>query len=350
MFLSSQASFRELANCSRRLATALESGIEIRRAFERESQARGSSRLRSRMRTIHEAIARGDTLQEAFRDTGTFFPGVFRDLVAVGEETGKLPAVFKNLAEHYEHRLQVQRTFRSTIAWPIIQLTMAVGIIGLLILVMGYMPKQEGKNAPFDMLGLGLYGVTGLMVYLFWVGFIAVGVIFIIVAMKRGVAWTSPIQQILLALPILGPTLQTLSLARMTWTMHLTMDTSMSILSAIPLCLRSTQNARYTRHIEDVRLALRHGGELAPALAQTRAFPHDFIESLEVGEQSGRLPESMAILSTQYQDKANRAMATLAMLAGYTVWVGVAVIIIFMIFRMALSYIGMIDDAVKGNF
>ena len=64
-----------------------------------------------------------------------------------------------------------------------------------------------------------------------------------------------------------------------------------------------------------------------------------------MGERAGRLPESMAILSQQYQEQARRSMVTLTVLAGFAVWALVAVIIIAMIFRLAFFYIGILNDA-----
>jgi type II secretory pathway component PulF len=91
------------------------------------------------------------------------------------------------------------------------------------------------------------------------------------------------------------------------------------------------------------------GQEICEVLSRTGAYPRDFLDTLEVGERSGRLPESMRILSEQYQDKARRALATLTMAAGFLVWALVAVIIIVMIFRLfTLLYLGPIQDALEG--
>jgi len=155
------------------------------------------------------------------------------------------------------------------------------------------------------------------------------------------------VQKMLLQIPGLGSQLQTLSLAQLAWTMHLTFEAGMDLLPALPLCLRSTRNARYTDHINDVLTAVRSGEEISEAFAETRAFPRDFLDSLEVGERSGRLPETMAILSGQYQDQAQRALAALTVLAGFAVWGLVAILIIVLIFRLASFYLGTINDALK---
>ena len=323
----------------------LESGIEVRRVWARESEGRLKPGLRRRLDKIADGVNRGETLSDALAETGSYFPGLFRELIAVGEQTGKLAEVLKRLAEHYEHQLKLKRAFLLAISWPMLQLFAAVCVIGLLIWVLGIIATSG--NAPFDVLGLGLVGTRGVILYFLGVFGIAALVFLAIQAVRRGMAWTRPVQKALLEIPVLGPQLQTLSLAQLAWTMHLTFEAGMDLLPALPLIFRSTRNARYTDHINDVLNSVRSGEELSRAFAETRAFPRDFLDSLEVGERSGRLPETMAVLSDQYQDQAQRALAALTVLAGFAVWGVVAAIIVIMIFRVAMFYIGTLNEALQ---
>jgi type II secretory pathway component PulF len=345
MFFSARIGQKELAQLCRRLATGLEAGLEVRRVWAREAGSRLSPALRGNLEHVAEGINRGQTLSDALAGTGKYFPGLFHELVAVGEQTGKLAEVLKRLAEHYEHQLKLQRIFMAAIAWPMLQLTAAVMVIGLLIYVMGFITGMDGK--PVDVLGFGLVGGEGVMIYFLIIFAVAAVIFAVIQAVRRGLAWTRPVQKMLLQIPGLGSQLQTLSLAQLAWTMHLTFEAGMDLLPALPLCLRSTRNARYTDHINEVLTAVRSGEEISEAFAETRAFPRDFLDSLEVGERSGRLPETMAILSGQYQDQAQRALAALTVLAGFAVWGLVAILIIVLIFRLASFYLGTINDALK---
>lgn len=346
MLFSERIGQKELAQLCRRLATGLEAGIDVRRAWARESSGRLSPGLRRRLQEVSDGVNRGETLTDALARTGAYFPGLFRELLAVGEQTGKLAEVLKRLAEHYEHQLRLKRIFLGAIAWPMLQLFAAICVIGLLIYVMGFISGEGGK--PIDVLGLGLVGGQGVLIYFAVILAIAAFVFLTIQAVRRGLAWTRPVQKALLEIPVLGKQLQTLSLAQLAWTMHLTFDAGMDLLPALPLIFRSTRNARYTDHIDQVLTSVRSGEEITEAFAETRAFPRDFIDSLEVGERSGRLPETMEILSGQYQDQAQRALTALTVLAGFAVWGLVAIIIIVLIFRLAMFYLGTINDALQG--
>ena len=112
------------------------------------------------------------------------------------------------------------------------------------------------------------------------------------------------------------------------------METDMDLRHALALSLSATHNARYMDHRERVVRQIGAGSEIHEVLSQTGAFPREFLDTLEVGERAGRLPESMAILAKQYQEQARRTMAMLTVVGGFAVWGLVAVMIIFMIFRV----------------
>ncbi len=333
-----RASVADMAGLCRRLGTALEAGIDIRKVWQREAASRGPGGLRKALENVSQRIAKGEDVHTAICSTGDYFPTDFRELASVGEETGKLAEVFRSLAENYEHQVKLRRTFLATISWPLFQLGVSIAIIGVLIWIMGFLPKME-DGKPFDILGLGLFGTRGLLIYLLCVGLIAGVVALVIQSMRRGMAWTSPVQRVLLRIPVLGPALQTLALARLAWSMHLTLDTAMDVRKALSLALSSTRNAFYTDHISAVKNDLRQGREIHEAFAATGAFPQNFVDALAVGEQSGRLPETMEIMSDQYQDQASRALATIGMIAGFAVWAMIAMVIVFAIFQIAFRTI-----------
>jgi type II secretory pathway component PulF len=346
MLFSARIGLRELAQLCRRLSTGLEAGVDVRRVWAREREGYLSPTLRRHFEEMVEAINRGETVTDALAETGSYFPPLFLELVNVGEQTGKLAEVLKRLANHYEHQLKLRQIFLGAITWPMMQLTMAVGIVGLVIYIMGFLPKgEDGK--PFDILGLGLIGGQGLIVYLMVIGAIVAAIVIVIQAIRRRLVWTRPIQLALVKVPGLGKPIETLALAQFSWTMYVTLEAGMDLLKALPLCLRSTGNAHYTDHTSEIIQEIRHGSEITHALADTKAFPRTFLDSMHVGEESGRLPETLAILSEQYQDQAKRAMAAMTVVGGFLVWGLVGMIIIMAIFRIASFYLGYLNSALQ---
>jgi type II secretory pathway component PulF len=343
MLFDARIGNKDLAQLCRRLATSLEAGIDARRVWERESQGRSSGALRSRLAVVSDHVNRGRSVTDGLDQTGEYFPPLFRSMARVGEQTGQLAEVFRQLADHYDHQVSLRRTFLSAIAWPMIELGASIVVIGLLIWILGLIKPAGGQ--PIDVLGFGLVGNSGLAIYLLIVGSIAFAIFLVIRATQRGLTWVKPLQRLVLQLPWIGGTLQTLALSRLAWSLHLTLETGMGLREALKLSLASTMSARYTDHIEMIGSQVMRGREIHEVLAETGVYPRDFLDTLEVGERSGRLPESMAILSRQYQEAAQRAMATLTLLAGFAVWGLVALAIIVLIFKLFFFfYLGTIQS------
>ena len=337
---STRVNTRQLAALCRRMGTSLGAGVDLRRTLNREAETtRG--RLQCRLAEVRDAVAQGSPLAEGFAKTGDFFPPLFRQLVEVGEQTGHTAEVFGQLGEHYEHQIAMRRLFVSSIAWPMIQLFGAITVIGLLIWIMGLL---TARGATSDVLGWGLKGTSGLAIYLLIVGSIAATVFVLIQGAQRGALWWAPIQRAILRAPVLGRTLKTLALSRVSWTLHLALDTGMEVRRAVRLALEHSGNVKFADAAEPMVAVISRGQPIHEAMRKARVFPEAYIDAVTVGEESGRLVETLAILSRQQQEEAKSAMAILVRLAGFAVWLIVAGLIITMIFRLAGFYAGTIQN------
>jgi type IV pilus assembly protein PilC len=342
-FFAPRIGLKPLVDLCRRLSISLEAGIDIRKIWIREA-AGGSWISRPRFETISDGVNRGDSLQEALERTGEFFPKLFREMIEVGEKTGALSEIFRRLADHYEHRLRTRRAFLAAITPALLQLLAALMIVGILIWIMGFLKGAGGQ--PIDLLGWGLTGNAGLLIYLAIVA-AAFGVVALtLFAVSRGLAWTRPIQRLSLGVPIVGRCLRTIALSRMAWTLQLAMNVDMDLRHVLPLSLRSTGNDYYGRLSDGVVANVVAGQEIHEALRDTGCFPQEFLEVLEVGEMTGSTVESMGRLSNQYEERARMAVAALTVALGFAIWAGVALLIIFVIVRIFLTaYMGPINEA-----
>jgi type II secretory pathway component PulF len=345
MLFSPHISTRDLGQLCRRLATSLEAGVDARTIWARETE-RARGHTRSQLAGISQAVNRGESLRDALNQTGEFFPVLFREMVAVGEQTGRLDAIFYQMANVCQERLKLRRQFLAVITWPLIELAAAVGLIGFLIWMMGIIREVNPGNN-IDPLGLGLIGNRGLAIYVVFVLAVAAIVWIIISAIGRGLAWTRPIQRVVMQIPMLGKALQTLALARLAWSLNVTLQSGMEIRRAIKLSVASTNSAIFTDKIDSIDEEIERGNSIYEAFTQADCFPDDFLDVIAVGERSGKLDDSMAVLSRQYQEQAQFALKTLNSVAAFLVWMIIAAFIIILIFRLAFFYIGEINQAVK---
>jgi type IV pilus assembly protein PilC len=344
MALQPQLSNKALSELSHRLAIETDSGIDIRRTWQREADmARG--RMKPYFAQVRDAVARGDSLTSALTRTGAVFPQLFLEMTQVGEDTGTLGQVFRRLESHFRRQVQAERIFLGAIAWPLFELAFSIFVIGVLIWILGVIPTQSGEA--IDPLGWGLIGTRGLIIYINFIIAIGLCVAGVVIAVRRGMLWTRPLQRTLMLLPGIGAALQKIALARLTWALHLALNVEMDMRRVVPLVLRATGNDYYIRHTSQVVADAAGGQPLHIALRRTGAFPGEFLDALAVAEESGRTIESMERLSQRYEAEAEIAIKAIAVILGILVAGLVMGIIVMMIFRLAGFYVGTINEAVE---
>jgi type IV pilus assembly protein PilC len=308
----------------------------------RQQANNGALAVRPVAGRIAAALDRGDSLEDALKAEEGVFPPLFVSLSRVGEQTGMLAEVFAELEKYYLRQRTLWRQFVAQSTWPVIQFVLAIFVLAGLILIMGMIADARGGK-PLDPLGLGLAGPTGAMIFL--------GVVFGILAVLGGLYWfftrglrdNAALDNFLLGVPAVGPCLRALALTRFCLALRLTTETGMSIVKAMRLSLRATGNRAFMARSEQVEEQLRRGEEITVALTSTHLFPEDFQHMIAVAEESGTLHDVLAHQANHYHEESARRLTALTAVAGYGVWLFVAIIIIIAIFRIATWYIGMLN-------
>jgi type II secretory pathway component PulF len=335
---------RQLAEFCRRGATSFHAGLDIRQIFRREATI-GSRRQRRHMEDIARRIDAGETVGDAMAAQG-YFPPLTVELVHVGELTGKLERVWRQLAEHYENLISLRRVFLMGLIWPAIQLTITLLVIGLMIYVQGLIADTWGGDG-FDMLGIGI-GRRGLRNYFLLLGLLALLAAIPVVVVRQGWLLAAPIMRFLLRIPMLGPCLRYLALSRVAWSLAMAIDAGMSATDSLRLALRASQNAYYTSAWPAVARALERRCTMVEALRASGRFPEEFLMILETGELTGMISESLHHHADDLRDRAQALLRTLTVLAGTACSLVVMLLIGMVVLRMGMAYVDMLNNA--GNF
>lgn len=339
-------SVKQAAQMTARLATGLNAGVGIVRLWEMET-ARGAAPQQAAARTVLGNIKNGENLAKAMGQANGFYPPMMLRLIDIGEQTGKLEAVFHRLADHYEHVLRVRQTFLQTVSWPVLQLVIAINVIGLLIWVIGAILPYGADGKPIDILGFGLYGTSGALIYYGLVALVLGGLAVAVYGLMNGWFGSRPLL-FAMKTPVIGKCLESIALSRLSWTFAVGHESGMDPRRTMAMALRSTNNPHYTRFVDSADVSLQHGNEFHEALGQTGVIPDEFLDMLAAAELAGSISESMNRMAKDYQQKAESAMRLLGGLLTGVVWFSVAALIIAMIFRLAMFYLGIIDEALEG--
>lgn len=343
--MASRIGLKPLAEMCRRTATSHATGVEARKIWSREAKT-GNPKKQREFKKVSDAINRGSTLAEALRETDEYLPELVYDMVHVGEQSGRVDESLNRLGQYYEQIRTLRTAFLVGIAWPAIQLILAVLAIGFVIWIMGLMSdgKEPGPDdLNTDILGFGLKGNSGLAIYFSIVGVFFVGGFFFIRSLING-RLSTLVMGPLMRVPALGPALQFMAMSRMAWALGMTVESGMPADACAEVALRSTQNAFFTQHDESIRASIKRGETFHESFLDTGAFPEDFLDAVLVGEETGRLGESMEKISQAYETQGKAVMSTLAVVAGVGVWLLVGACIVFMIFRIAFFYVGLLED------
>jgi len=336
-----------LIDLCRSLRHYLAAGLTLRDVF-RQQAAKGTAAVRPVAARISEGIEKGADLDELLRRETAVFPPLFTALASVAEETGMLPEVFRELEKYYRLMQRLRQQFLAQIAWPAFQFFAAIFVVAGLILILGIITESNPGSTGFDPIGLGtgpgpalrfLIGTFGLL-----------GFTLAVYVVARRVLREGTLDALLLRIPVIGPCVQALAVTRFCLALRLTLETAMPIARALRLSFRATGNAAFAAAAETAQRSVKTGDDLTVALAKTRLFPELFQHTIAVGEESGKLTEVLEQQGEHFAEESERRLKMLATAAGWGVWMVVAVLIIFCIFRIALTYIGMIDAAADGRF
>lgn len=334
-----------LANFCRFLGNMLHSGVDLIRSLDTAMEKAVDAQTREVLQRVRERIVNGQPIADALQAEDPYFPKLFVAMVALAEQSGKLPEVLLHLAEHYEKMIELRRTFISGIAWPVFEFIAALLVIALLILILGLV-VDEGRQSPVDFMTFGLRGPTGAMIWLgSWAVLIALGFATFLLVRKlsRGHAF----DRFLLKLPVIGKALQSFAIARFSWAYYLTQQSGMPIQQCLQASLRATNNRAYMAAFDTIWGAIRDGSDLSVALRKTGLFPEEYLHVVAVAETSGTVPEELHRLSPQFEEEARRNLRAVTRAFGVTIWVIVAAFIISFILRFFIWYVDQLNQQLR---
>ena len=343
IFTSSKCPLPALVAWCRTLKHSLGAGLDPIKIFKQQAKS-GPRALRTLATEIAGKLAKGSSLEDALEPHRSTFPPLFIELVAVGEQSGRLEDTFSELADYYETTLKVQRDFRSQMAYPAIMFVSAVLIVSALVFILGML------GSALDPLGLGLTGTSGAITIL-GVCFGGAGLVLALLKMSANkVQWKALLESFLLIVPGWGPAMLNFALHRFCVALRMTLEAALRTEKVIHYSFRATSNAAFMSR-EDAAIAIaKKGGELHEVVRKCGApFPEDFGDMVEVGDVSGDMSELMEKLSRNYLTEASRKLKEAAQFTSWAIYGMMAIVLIILIFSIATkAYINPLNEATKG--
>jgi type IV pilus assembly protein PilC len=335
-------SYQQMATLFHRTGVSLEAGVDIIRVWETERN-RSHGAWQQQLGELTERLRRGESLADSMEACDGAFPPMALEMIRVGEITGRMEPVLRKLGDHYQHLAKLRRDFLTSLQWPALQFAAAVGVVALLIFIMGLLPSV-GDSGPTDLLGLGLRGFGGMIIFLVMVAAF-LGVLYgVVYSLARG--WWGP-KPITMAMrvPILGNYLESMAMCRFCWSLGVAIDVGMEPRESMRLALRSTQNPVYLFRSATADRLLKEHAEFWEAMEATGVFPQELVEIMQTAELSGTHTETLLYQAQLYDERFQTAARTLSFATGVIIRVAVGLLLIALIFRLAGVYLGVLYDA-----
>ena len=329
----------EISVLTRQLASMIRSGVPILRALNTIEDQSENRRLQAIIGDLEASIRDGGMLSEGMRRYPKLFPELYVNMVESGESGGVLDTMLFRLAEAGELEEENRRKVQAAMAYP--TLVAIVGSATVFVLLSFFMPRVMELFEGYEDLPLAtriLLGTSGFFsTYWYWMA-LGIGMVVVVfhrlAALDRG---RTLVDGLKLRTPLFGKFLRDVDLARFARTFALLVDSGVSIDRVLRLSANAIHNAVLRREIEAVRdRTMQQGMTLSAGLKASSHFPPFVGNMLAVGEETGRIDESLNEVARFYEGSVDRQSRMVTSLIEPVLLLVVGALVGFIVFAMLL--------------
>lgn len=310
---------RELTLFTRQLATLLRAGMPLLRGLETLARQERRAALRGIITALADDLRSGAALSDAMARHPRAFDGLFASMVRAGEAGGMLDVVLERLAKFQEKSLQLRGKMKAAMVYPLVVVSVATLILaGLLVFVV---PKFRQifadllKGAPLPpltqaVLAAGEFAKSHYGIALAAAVLLGIGCRFF----SRTRTGRYALDALAVRLPLFGDLLLKSIVARFSRTLGTLLAGGVPILSALSIARDTCGNTQVAAALSEAHERVKAGEPFARPLATSPIFPAMVASMVEVGEQTGQLPEMLGKLADIYDEEVDNAVAGLSSL------------------------------------
>ncbi len=336
-----------LTTFTRQLATLVDAGLPLLRGLRVLEKQERNANLKSILGQIATSIEGGSTFSEALAQHPKVFNRLFVNMVKAGELGGVLEVVLKRLAEFSEKAQKIKGKVKAALFYPMAVLIVAVGI--MIMLMTFVVPKFKDV---FGGMGITLPGFTVFVLtlsdiirnnILATMGACAVFVVIFLLFIKTKFGrriW----DKTKLVMPPTGPVVTKVSISRFTRTLGTLISSGVPILQALTIVKETAGNVIIANAVSKIHESVKEGETITAPLESSRVFPPMVVSMVDVGEQTGALPEMLLKIADNYDEEVDNAVAAMKSLLEPIMIVFLAVIVGSIVIAMFLPLIAMITN------
>lgn len=338
-----------LTSFTRQLATLVDAGLPLLRGLRVLEKQEKSPVLRRIINDLAISIEGGSTFSEGLAQHPKVFNRLFVNMVKAGELGGVLEVVLNRLAEFMEKAQKIKGKVKAAMFYPVAVMVVAVAI--LIVLMVFVVPKfkqifndmLEGAALPsFTQFVLGISEFVAGNVGKTFAGLVAIIVIFKL-ALRTKIGrkvW----DRVALSFPVLGPVVSKVAIARFTRTLGTLVSSGVPILQALTIVKETSGNVIVADAVSGIHESVKEGETITAPMEASKVFPPMVISMVDVGEQTGALPEMLMKVADNYEDEVDNAVSAMTSLLEPIMIVFLAVIVGSIVIALFLPLITLIDQ------
>lgn len=310
---------KDLVKFIRQFATMIDAGLPLVQCLEILSSQEPNPVFRAALVDIKQTVEQGATFSDALKRHPKIFDELFVNLVHAGEVGGILDTILQRLAVYIEKNVKLKRQVRAALTYPIaviiILCLVMVVLLTFVIPAFENMFKEFGSNASLPKLTQIVIAVSNAFVS--YLPFIIIGSIgFTIAAIQfyRRPGGKRFVHKMVLKLPVIGPVIQKIVVARFARTMGTLLSSGVPILDSIQIVAKAAGNVIVEEGLMYARDRIAEGRNLADPMGEISVFPGMVVQMVGVGEQTGALDQMLSKIADFYEDETDVAVAALTSL------------------------------------
>jgi type IV pilus assembly protein PilC len=352
--LSGRVKSKVLTTFTRQLATLVDAGLPLLRGLRVLEKQEKNPTLKNIIGELALSIEGGSTFSEGLAQHPKVFNRLFVNMVKAGELGGVLEVVLARLSEFMEKAQKIKGKVIAAMFYPCAVLVVATAI--LMILMVMVVPKfkevfagmLEGAQLPaFTRLVLGISEIIKDHIVYALIAAVIVWIIFILVGRTKG--GRRVYDKIKLKMPVFGPVVTKVAISRFTRTLGTLVSSGVPILQALTIVKETSGNVIVGSAVGAVHDSVKEGETITAPLEASRVFPPMVISMVDVGEQTGALPEMLLKIADNYDEEVDNAVAAMTSLLEPIMIVFLAVIVGSIVIAMFLPLIALMNSVGGDN-
>jgi type IV pilus assembly protein PilC len=338
---------KALTAFTRQLATLIDAGLPLLRGLDVLRKGERNPTLKRTLQQLADSVEGGSTFSEALAQHPKIFNRLYVNMVRAGEAGGVLDVTLSRLADFQEKAQRIKNKVVSAMVYPAVVILVALTIVSFLMIVI--VPKfqeifsdlLEGKSLP----GLTLFvmGISNLVKNEFFlVAGVIAGLVISVKVIGRTVKGRFYLDKIKLHAPLFGQLIRKVGIARFTRTLGTLIASGVPILQALNIVRETSGNAVIAKAVSQVHDSVKEGERIVQPLEASGVFPAMVISMVDVGEETGALPDMLMKVADVYDDEVDNAVSAITSLLEPIMIVFLAVIVGTIVIAMFMPLISVI--------